>query len=444
MDTKNTGEGLKRVIGVPALAATVINNTIGAGIYVLPAIVGIQMGASGILGYLFCGAMLVTIMLCYMEIGSKVTASGGSYIYVEKAFGPFAGFIVNCLFFFGWGVLGSAALMNVLADSLAVLIPAFASPLMHALVYFILLCTMVWVNVRGAKQSVRFLGYITIVKLIPLFGIIILGFSYVKTSNLRWEQWPSMNTLGETVLVLFFAFAGFETSLGVSGEIKDPKRTVPRGIILGGAIAFILYILIQIITQGVLGAQISGFKDAPLAAVAKNIVGPIGATILLSAAIISCLGNISGDVMATPRLLFAGAEGGLFPKFLAKVHSRFATPYMAVTTYASLIFIFAISGGFKQLAILASCSLLLIYMGVILAMLKFRAKKEQTTENTFRVPGGLVIPFIAIAAIIWLLAHLSRKEVISTGIFIAIICVIYFLMKKFQKEKEPIEVVDTA
>ena len=92
MEPKTAGEGLKRVIGVPGLAATVINNTIGAGIYALPAIVSIQMGAAGILGYLVCAATLAAIMLCYMEIGSKVSVSGGSYIYVEKAFGPFAGF----------------------------------------------------------------------------------------------------------------------------------------------------------------------------------------------------------------------------------------------------------------------------------------------------------------------------------------------------------------
>jgi len=434
MEAKNTNEGLKRVIGVPGLGATVINNTIGAGIYVLPAIVSMQMGASGVLGYLFCGAMLVTIMLCYMEIGSKVSTSGGSYIYVETAFGLFAGFIVNWLFFFGWGVLGSAAVMNILADSLAVLIPAFSNPLMRALLFFILLGTMVWVNVRGAKQSVRFLEYLTIMKLVPLFGIIIFGLSYVKMNNLHWEHWPPLNTLGETVLVLFFAFAGFETSLGSSGEIKDPKRTVPRGIMLGGAIVFLVYILIQIIAQGVLGAQISEFKGAPLAAVAQNILGPVGATILVVAATISCLGNTSGDVMATPRLLFAGAEDGLFPKFLAKVHPRFATPYLAVITYASLIFVFSVSGGFKQLAILASCSLLLIYLGVILAMIKLRTKKEQPAEHAFKVPGGLSIPFIAIGAIAWLLSHLSAKEIISTTIFIAIISVIYFFMKKFQKQ----------
>ena len=109
METSNTSEGLKRVIGVRAFAATIINNTIGSGIYVLPAIVSIQMGLAGILGYLFCGAMLVTIMLCYSEIASKISTTGGSYIYIETAFGPFAGFVANCLFFFGWGVLGSAA-----------------------------------------------------------------------------------------------------------------------------------------------------------------------------------------------------------------------------------------------------------------------------------------------------------------------------------------------
>jgi APA family basic amino acid/polyamine antiporter len=434
MEAKNTKEGLKRVIGVPGLAATVINNTIGAGIYALPAIVSIQMGASGILGYLFCGAMLVTIMLCYMEIGSKVSTSGGSYIYVETAFGPFAGFIVNWLFFFGWGVLGSAAVVNILADSLAVLIPAFSNPLMRALLFFILLGTMVWVNVRGAKQSVRFLEYLTIIKLVPLFGIVIFGLSYVKMNNLHWEHWPHLNTFGETALVLFFAFAGFETSLGSSGEIEDPKRTVPRGIMLGGAIVFMVYILIQIVTQGVLGAQISEFKGAPLAAVAQNIVGPVGVTVLVIAASISCLGNTSGDVMATPRLLFAGAEDGLFPKFLAKVHPRFATPYLAVITYASLIFLFSVSGGFKQLAVLASGSLLLIYLGVILAMIKLRTKKGQAAEKAFKVPGGLSVPFIAIAAIAWLLSHLSSKEILSTIIFIAVVCVIYFLMKKFQKQ----------
>jgi basic amino acid/polyamine antiporter, APA family len=293
----------------------------------------------------------------------------------------------------------------------------------------------VWINVRGAKQSVKVLEYITIIKLIPLFGIIIFGFSQVKMDNLHWQHWPHLNTLGETVLVLFFAFAGFETALGASGEIKNPKRTIPFGVLLGAAIVFLFYVLIQTVTQGVLGSAISSFKDAPLAAVAQNIVGPAGTTVLLVAAMISCLGNVGGDVLNTPRLLFAGANDGLFPGFLAKVHPRFATPYLAVITYAGLIFLFSVSGGFKDLAVLASGALLLIYLGVILATVRLRTKKEPAAEKTFRAPGGLSIPLIGIVAIIWLLSHLSAREIVSTLVFIAIICLIFFLMKTFQKKK---------
>jgi len=266
-------------------------------------------------------------------------------------------------------------------------------------------------------------------------GIILFSFSHIKINNLHWEHLPSARSFGETSLILFFAFVGFETSLGASGEIKDPKRTIPRAVMLGGICVFMVYILLQTITQGVLGGQIGVFKNAPLAAVAQNIVGPIGATILLIGAIISCLGNVGGDVLATPRLLFAGAKDGLFPKYLGKVHKKFATPYWALVTYAGLIFIFATTGGFEQLAIMSSCILLLIYLAVILAMLRIRTKKIQPAEKSFKVRGGLIIPFIAIASIIYLLAQLPANQIIPTIIFIATICVIYFLMKWFQKKK---------
>lgn len=432
-DSTDTNEGLKRVIGVPALAATVVNNTIGAGIFALPAVVGIAMGASGVLAYVLCGFIVITIMLCYMEIGTKITESGGSYIYVEKAFGPLAGFIINWLFFFGWGVLGSAAIWNVLADSLAVLFPVFLNPLMRALLFFVLLGFLVIINVTGAKNSVKFVTYVTVIKIVPLIAIAIFGISHIKTSNLHWDHLPTLQTTGSSVLALFFAFVGFETSLSSSGEIKDPAKTIPRGVFLGSITAYIIYIALQVVTQGTLGAHISAYKDAPLAAVAEAIIGPVGATILVAAAVISCLGNESGDMLATPRLLYAGAKDGLFPKFLAKVHPKYATPYMAVIVYASLEFILSISGGFKQLAILASCTLLIIYLAVILAMLKFRRQTDPSAEKTFRIPGGPLVPVIAIASIIWLLTTLSGNEILSTAIFIAIVCVIYFIMQWFKK-----------
>ncbi len=428
----NNEEGLKRVVGVTGLAMTVVNNTIGVGIYALPALIGIQLGAAGVIGFILCGLMFAAIILCYVEVGSRVKTSGGSYAYVESAFGPFAGFIVNWLFFFGWGSLSSAAVMNIVVDSLAVLFPVFANPAIRMLLLFVMISLMILVNVRDAKLSVRMVGIITILKLIPLLAIIIFGIAHIEVSHLKWEHLPSVNAFGETALILFFAFAGFETSLNVSGEIKNPKRTIPRGILLGGILVFLIYILIQTVTVGILGYQIGEFKDAPLAAVAERIVGVTGAGMLLFAAAFSGFGLVMGDVLASSRLLFAGAKDGLFPKFLGKIHPKYETPYWAVIIYALLIFIFSISGGFKQLAVLASGSLLLIYLAVILALLKFRMQKEKEAEKTFKIPGGIIIPCIAIAAIIYVLTNLTKPEAISICIFVAAVCLIYFVMKKLQ------------
>ena len=435
MATAKTDEGLKRVVGVPGLALSIVNGVIGAGIFALPAIVSIEMGAFGVFGYVFCSIMLAAIMLCYAEIGSRVTTSGGSYAYVEAAFGDFAGYIINWLYFFGWSILGSAALMNVIADSLAVIFPVFANPMVRAFFFFILIGLMILVNVRGAKQSIGFVKLITVIKLLPLLGIIIFGFSHVKTVNLHWQHMPSLKIFGDTTLILFYAFAGFETSLGVSGEFKNPQRTVPLGIFTGGLVVLIVYMLLQTVTQGILGAEIVSFKDAPLAAVADKIVGPVGATLLLITAAISCFGCVSADIMATPRSLFACAKNGMFPKFLGNVHPKFATPHFAITTYGSLIFIFSISGGFKQLAILASAAILLVYLGVILATVKLRATKQEAADKSFHAPGGLVIPLIGIATIVWLLTSLSKWEILSAIIFITAVCVIYLLTRKFKRKK---------
>lgn len=443
MPAANNDERLIRVVGIPGLTLNIINNTIGAGIFALPAIVSIELGAFGVFGYIFCGIMLAAIMLCYAEIGTRVTSAGGSYAYVEAAFGDLAGFTVNWLFVFGWSVLSDAALMNIVADSLSVIFPVFSNAWLRGILFFVLIGFMVLINIRGAKQGVAFVKVITIIKLLPLFGIIIFGFGQIDSGNLHLEHLPSLNTFGNTALVLFFAFAGFETALGVSGEIKNPGRTVPLGILLGGALILIIYLLLQTVTQGVLGSQMQAVKDAPLAAVAERIVGSIGGTLLLAAAAISCFGTVSGDVLNTPRVLYAGANDGLFPKFLGKVHPKFATPHWAIICLAALIFIFSVFGGFKQLAILASAAILLIYLFVILATIKLRMKKQDSTQKTFSIPGGLIIPFAGIAAIIWLLTSLKKWEILSTLIFIAVTCVIYFAMKWIRSKNKPDELAKT-
>ena len=437
MTDTTTDKELKRVIGVTGLASNMVNITIGAGIFVLPAIVGLQLGAFGVFGYLFCGLMLAIIMLCYAEIGSRITTAGGSYAYIEAAFGNFAGFISNWLLLFGWCLLGDAALMNIIADSLAVMFPVFLNPWYRGLLFFVLISIIIFINVRGAKNGVVFVKLITLVKLLPLLGIIIFGMGKIDTANLHWEHLPSLDTFGNAALVLFFAFAGFETALGISGEIKNPKRTVPLGILTGGLLILTIYMLLQIVTQGILGAKMELVQDAPLAAVAEQIIGPIGGTVLIIAAILSCFGTVSGDVLASPRMLYAGAQNGMFPRFLGKVHPKFATPYWAIYCFGAVLFTLSVAGGFKQLAILASAAILLVYLAVILATIKMRSKKQGADEKSFKIPGGLIIPIVGIFTIVWLLTSLSKWEVLSAVIFIAAICAIYFVMKKLKKEKVP-------
>ena len=433
MPHNNKEEGLKRVVGVTGLSLNIINVTVGAGIFALPAIVGVELGAFSIFAYIFCGIMMAAIMLCYAEIGTRITSSGGSYAYVENVFGDYAGFIVSWLAVFGWSILGSAALMNVIADSLAIIFPIFLNPWIRGLLYFILIGFLILTNIRGAKQGVAFIKGITIIKLLPLFGIILFGFSLINVDNLHWEHLPSLNTFSNTTLILFFAFAGFETALGVSGEIKNPQRTIPLGILFGGGLVLVLYMLLQTVTQGVLGAEIGLVKDAPLAAVADSIVGPIGGSILIIAAAISCFGAVSTDILNTPRVVYAGSTDGLFPKFLSKIHPKFATPYWSISCFAGLIFIFAVFGNFKQLALLASAAILLIYLLVVLAMIKLRMKKQDSTEKTFKVPGGMIVPIMAIGSIVWLLTSLTKDDIIATLIFIGIVSVIYFVMKWIKK-----------
>ncbi|HEY2348856.1 MAG TPA: amino acid permease, partial [Puia sp.] len=245
MPTASSDEGLRRVIGVPGLTLSIISGVIGAGIFALPAIVSAALGAFSVFGYIFCGILLATILLCYAEIGSRVTTSGGSYAYVEAAFGKLPGYIVNWMYFFGWSIISSAALMNIIADSLAGLFPVFANSLMRAVLFFILTGFMILINVFGAKQSMIAVKLITIIKLLPLLGIIIFGFGYVKSSNLHWDHLPALKTFSDATLILFFAFAGFETSLGASGEIKNPQRTVPLSIGIAGIFVLIVYMLLQ-------------------------------------------------------------------------------------------------------------------------------------------------------------------------------------------------------
>ena len=425
-------ESLPREIGVVGLAANAMNLTIGSGIFVLPALVAASVGAASVLAYVACGVLITLIMLCFAEVGSKVTSTGGAYAYVETAFGPFAGFLTNSLFWFGYAMMSDAAIANALVDTLSVPFPALAYFANKAIFLTVLFAFFAWINIRGVKQGTRLVEINTLAKLIPLLLLILVGIFFIEPANLQWTSTPTIKSLGEVSLVLFFAFIGLEASLSVSGEIKNPVKTVPKGILLGLAGVLIVYLLLQTVAQGVLGNDLPNEKEAPLAVVAQRVFGNWGLTLIILGAAISMFGTVSGDILASPRLIYAAAKDNLLPAFFGRIHAKYTTPYIAIITYSALGLIFALSGGFQQLAILASAATLVIYLAVVLATIKLRFT-QKSPLGSFRIPGGIIIPCFAILAIGWFLSNLKREETLALLAFLAITAVFYLAFKAFQK-----------
>lgn len=426
-------ENLKKEIGTFGLASAVVNIMVGTGIFVLPALVAEHLGAAAIICFFICGILIFLIGLCFAEVGSKVSVSGGTYAYIENAFGPFAGFLANNIFWFGSCVLSDAASANALSKTLVYFIPAIDTAAVRPFFFLILFAGLAFINIRGAKYGVRFVVFTTVAKLIPLLLIIGFGTGHISMDNLHWKIAPTLSTVGASSLVLFYAFLGIETAVTNSGEFKNPARTVPLGILSGISFVLILYIIIQLISQGVLGDQLVANKEAPIAAVSKFLFGPAGITLVITGTAISIFGNISGEILAIPRVLFAGARDKILPGMLAKVHPKFQTPHIAIAVYSALGFLFAVLGGFKQLIILSSAATLLIYLGVVLAAMKLKLKGSDASGKTFSIPGGITIPLLATVIILWLLSNLSREEMTGTAVFIAALAAVFFVIKLFKK-----------
>lgn len=433
MNPVSKKENLKREIGVRSLALAIVNITAGSGIFVIPAIIAQDLGAAAILAYLVCGLLIFLIGLCFAELGSKTSVSGGVYNYIETAFGPYAGFLANNIYWLGGCIVSDAAIANALVDTLKYVFPFLDTELNRIIFLVLIFGSITFINIRSVKNGVQLIEFATLGKLIPLIAVVIAGAVFASPENLRWTIEPTLSNLGAASLLLFFAFIGIDGPLSNGGEIKDPKRTVPLGILFGIGTVLLLYLSIQLVTQGVLGANITAHKDAPLAAVAGIAFGKAGSLIIIAAAALSMLGALGGEILSIPRILFAGARDGLLPKPLAKVHPRYFTPYVAIAVYASLGLVLAISGGFKQLATIASAALLVIYFGVVLSTIKLRKKTEASDEKTFRVYGGLFVPLVAAAGIVWLLSNLSKSELTGMGIFIVLFSLAYFIIRQLRK-----------
>src|SRR5438477_7744410 len=266
---------LVRGIGVPSLTANIVSSTIGAGIFVIPATVAKGLGSAAPLAFICCAIAMVLFVTCFSIDGSSVSLTGGLYAYVEVAFGRYVGFLAGMLYFLT--ALGAVAgVVNVLANSVALVVPFLGGPVMRIIVMLAVYGSLVLINIRGVRQGAGAVTVITLAKLMPLLLFICVGIFFIHPPNLAWSGWPSSKSLGDAVILLIFAFVGIEVALIPSGEVKNPARTVPRSAYLALVITTVIYILIQVVGQGTLGADLANHPAGPLAASAATFLGKRG------------------------------------------------------------------------------------------------------------------------------------------------------------------------
>jgi amino acid transporter len=398
--------GLVRAIGTLGLAAGIVNLTVGGGIFRLPGSVATELGAAAPLAYVICALAMGLIVLCFADAGSRVAMTGGPYAYVETAFGPLVGFLAGALLWVGV-TLAFSAVCTFLGDSLLAIVPALGALGRRVLIAG-LLAVFAAANVRGVAGMTRFNTVATAAKLLPLVALLVVGFAVLSPTNLHWTS-PTGAALARGSFVLMFAFFGVESALVPSGEVRDPARTVPRAVLAAMATVALLYVLVQIVAQGLLGASLAGDRT-PLATAAARAMGPAGATMILLGSSISMFAYVSGMALAVPRMLFAFARDGFLPSALVLVHPRWRTPHVAIAAQALVVLLLAMFGDFEKLAVASNSTTLLAYAACCAATAELQRRDVRTGGIPFRVPAARVVPWLALAVIFWLLSGLRAAE----------------------------------
>ena len=417
---------LSRELGTRQLAATIFNYTVGSGIFVLPAFAVLQLGSAAPMAYVACAIIIGLVVLCFAEAGSRVSATGGPYAYVETALGPMWGFVAGCLVL-ATGTSAAAGVSSVLARSILTLTPGASIWVNRALIV-LLVSTLVAINYRGVRTGARVIEAVTLAKLLPLLAFVGIGVFFIEPSNLVWTAVPEASAVLGTAGIVIFAFSGIEGSLIPSGEVKNPSKTVPRAAFLALGAATLLYLAIQFVALGVLGTALGEDRTTPLASAADAVVGPIGRTVLVVGAVISMFGYLSANVLSEPRGLFAMSRDGFLPRLLTTVHPGFHTPHIAIIVYGVVVACIALSGTYETLTIFANLSALMLYFLCAIAAYVLRKKDVRTDGEPFLAPGGPLVPIAACLSIAWLFSETVTKEQFTALLIVlGVVFALYFL-----------------
>ncbi len=398
--------GLVRAIGRWDLVAFVINGILGAGIFGLPAKVHALLGAWGVVAIIACALLIGVVIMCFAEVSSRFSKTGGPYLYTTEAFGPTVGFLTGWLLWLA-RISGICAICGVLAEYASFVVPAVGQGAPRTMLITGVVVAISILHVSGVRHAARFGNVVTIAKLAPLLVFVALGLPVIVGSRFDFSVQPTNQDFSGAVLLLAFAFVGWESALVAQGEVRDPRRDTPFALVLGLTAVALLYIGIQVVCVGVL-PELAASKR-PLADAALQFLGPSGATLIVVGAMISMLGTINGSVLTVSRLPFAMAEAGLLPRWLTTLHPRFRTPVPAIVLSAVIVLVLTISSTFTYLLTISTIARLLVF-AITCAALPVLRRRAASPPALLTVPGGLAAPIAALVLITWLLASTSWKE----------------------------------
>jgi amino acid transporter len=417
---------LQREIGQLGFGAIALNGTIGAGIFALPAIAVAQAGLFSPWVFVLCGLLIMLIVLVFARVASYFDDTGGPVTYAGKAFGPFAGFQAGWLL-----TLSRAAAFAANAHLLVTYAGWFWPPLLdgawHTINVLAVCVALGAINIVGIRQGMAALFVLTVLKLLPLVLLVLIGLGQANPAIFTGAELPPLASLGETMLIVFYAFVGFESAVIPAGEGRDARRDLPLALVRTILAVTLFYFCIQVVTLSV--APDIGGSETPLADVALLLMGAAGAGVLTLGAVFSISGNLTASMLSAPRMLYAMAHIGSMPAWFGAVHPRFHTPANAIAFYAVFSIALALSGGFVWLAAISTVVRLLVYV-LSIATLPVLHRKVGEYEGQFRLPGGYFVPVLALLLSVWLMSHAPLESWLLTTAFMVAGSVVYTFTRR--------------
>jgi len=442
--------GLSRGIRRWDVTAVAVNGIIGAGIFGLPSETFSRLGVYSLLAFLACALVVISLVLCFAEVASRFDETGGPYLYAREAFGALAGFEVGWLTWLS-RVTAFAANCNLLVEYLTFFWPNAKGALWRgllppdnhslelllswrAVVIAAVVVLLTLVNVIGVRDAARATNLLTIGKLAPLALFIGVGLFFLRPGNFALPAaLPAFKNFSKSVLLLIYAFTGFEIAVIPAGEASDPRRDIPKALLTAISMVAVVYMLIQITCIGTLPNL--GDSARPLADASGQFLGRAGASIISAGALISILGNLNATLFSASRLPFAMAARGELPKILARTHPKFHTPVISILTMAALVLALTISGTFIYAATISAIARLLSYAATCAALPVLRRSSRRPAR--FRAPAGTLTAIAGLALSAWLLSSCSLEQARDTAIAAALGLAIYFGYKLKQRRQAP-------